>query len=132
MSKHSRKEPPQACSGSPLRLGKTSASPQNLIGSKVSQTPGSYECKGFHRGLSPFVRLFLRGLSPFARIAHWLFVVAKVIQGHGFYRAKFSQRSVPICKGSVPVCTFCNCSDDAMDKGCGRRRSRCGLWAVME
>lgn len=54
MSKHSRKEPPQACSGSPLQLGKTSSSPQNLIGSKVSQTPGSYKCKGFHRGLSPF------------------------------------------------------------------------------
>lgn len=65
MSKHPRKEPPQACSGSPLRLGKTSASPQNPIGSKVSQTPGSYKRKGFHRGLSPFAR----GLSPFALFA---------------------------------------------------------------
>lgn len=60
---------PAPWSGSPLRLGKTSASPQNLIGSKVSQAPGSYKCKGFHRGLSPFVRLFRRGLSPFALFA---------------------------------------------------------------
>ena len=100
MSKHPRKEPPQAWSGSPLRLGKTSASPQNPIGSKVSQAPGSYKRKGFHRGLSPFVRLFLRGLSPFARIAHKLFRVM-VSTGQSFRRGLS-----PFARGLSPFALF--------------------------
>lgn len=35
------------------------------LGRKLAKPPGSYKCKGFHRGLSPFVR----GLSPFALFA---------------------------------------------------------------